>query len=268
MNDPADGLIVSNAREWAREKHRLLGEYIDSAWAARRKWSQWGTCSYTDLFCGPGRQAMEGGSEIINGSPLVAWVSSNLNPAPFGQVFISDKRSFAEACERRLKKLRAPVTIAALNAEEAAAVVAKKVHRKGLHLVFADPYNLGDLTWRIFEPLVNLERIDFIVHFHQADLTRNLDLYFDQDPSPLDDVAPGWRAHVTLGEKVQMRGKFFEYWVSLFERHHFKRARAIPLFETGTRVPLYRLVLLSRNDLASKLWNSVSKEDLQGRLFG
>ena len=69
-----DGLVMSPAGEWAREKHRLLEQYIDAAWGARR---QWGRAGYVDLYSGPGRSLVEGTGEVINGSPLVAWAASN-----------------------------------------------------------------------------------------------------------------------------------------------------------------------------------------------
>ena len=48
-------------------------------------------------------------------------------------------------------QLHAPVKIAGVTAEDAAVAIANSVDPKGLHLVFADPYNLKDLalfsTW-------------------------------------------------------------------------------------------------------------------------
>jgi three-Cys-motif partner protein len=262
--DPDDGLPLSPAGDWAREKHRLLQEYIDASWGARRRW---GRSAYIDLYSGPGRQYVDETGDIINGSPLVAWAASNLNPAPFGDVFISDRHEYASACEQRLRKLSAPVTFTAIDAEQGAIASARRADPSGLHLVFADPYNLKDLPWAVFEPLLEMKHIDFIVHFSQADLTRNLERYIQEDPSPLDTFAPGWRGHVARGNAVAMRGQFFQYWVSLFEQHRFKVAKSVPLIVNGKRAPLYRLVLFSRHPLAQKLWDSVADKTPQGKLF-
>lgn len=265
--DPNDRLRLSPAGEWATEKHRCLGEYIDSAWGARAKFAgHGGRCGYVDVFSGPGRQYVEGTSEIINGSPLVAWAASTLHGALFADVLISDKRSYVTACETRLKALDAPVTIAALNAVECSAVAAKRLDPKGLHLAFVDPYGLIQLDWRIFEPLVTLPHIDFIVHFSAAGLARNLDRHIKSDPSPLDHVAPGWRSAVKPGSKAEMRSQFFNHWVARFSPYGFKLARSVPLFVNDTKAPLYRLALLSRHDLAAKLWNSVTRDQLQPQL--
>jgi len=263
ITDPADGLPASAAGEWAKEKHRLLAHYIDASSGARAKW---GPSTYIDLYSGPGRQFVDETEEIIDGSPLVAWEACNRHRAPFAQLLIADSKYFAEACDTRLNRLTCPVEIAAFNAEDAATVSAKRSDPKGLHLVFADPYNLKDLPWRIFQPLLELPRVDLIVHFSQSDLTRNLDRYIKEDPSPLDDFAPGWRQHVKQSSAVEMRGRFFEYWVGLFKAAGFTLADAVPLVVNTKSAPLYRLALFSRHELARKLWNSVADKSSQGKL--
>lgn len=264
VTDPADGLPVSAAGEWAKDKHRLLAQFVDASWGARAKF---GASTYADLYSGPGRQVVEETEEIIDGSPLVAWDACNRHRAPFAQVLVADSKPFAQACEARLKALKCPVEIAAFNAEDAALVAAKKASPDGLHLIFADPYNLKDLPWRVFQPLLKLPRVDLIVHFSQADLTRNLDRYIREDPSPLDDFAPGWRRHVKHSGSVEMRGRFFEYWVGLFRAEGFTLADSVPLVVNTKSAPLYRLALFSRHELARKLWDSVADRSSQRKLF-
>jgi three-Cys-motif partner protein len=264
VNDPVDGLPASAAGEWAKEKHRLLAQYIDASWAAR---ARFGASTYTDLYSGPGRQFVEETDEIVDGSPVIAWKACNRHRAPFANVLIADSKPLAQACETRLKRLNCPVEIAALNAADAAIVSAKYSDASGLHLVFADPYGLKDLPWRVFQPLLKLPRVDLIVHFSQSDLTRNLDRYIKEDPSPLDDFAPGWRQHVKQAGAVEMRGRFFEYWVGLFRAEGFILADAVPLVVNTKSAPLYRLALFSRHELARKLWNSVAEKSSQGKLF-
>lgn len=267
-NDPDDKLPLSEAGEWAAEKHRLLAHYVDASQGARGKLARFGaSCTYTDLFSGPGRQYVEETDEIIDGSPIVAWEASRQGMSPFTQVYISDRKRFVQACEKRLVARGAPVTVAALDAVQAAATIAPRLDRKALHVVFADPYNLKDLHWQVFEPFIALPRVDFIVHFSVYDLNRNLLRYFQEDPSPLDLVAPGWREHVEERGEKHMRLRFFEYWVGLFTARGFQLADAVPLIVSATSAPLYRLVLLSRHKLAKKLWNSIAEDVSQSKLF-
>lgn len=260
-----DGLPASFARPWAKDKHRELERYIDATWAARAKWT---TSAYVDLFSGPGKQLVEDTGEVIDGSPLVAWRASRRHEAPFGKVLISDSNSsYVNARETRLKALGAPVLAKSGPAVECAGWAAAQVDRSGLQLVFADPYNLSDLPWDVFEILTRLRNIDFIVHFSQQDLARNLDRYFEKEDSVLDLFAPGWRKHVDQRNKVQMRGRFLEYWISLFERMGFHAARRMPLVTTGTNVPLYRLVFLARHPFPKGIWESLDPSP-QKNLFG
>lgn len=257
MKDPVDGLPLSKAGEWAEEKHRLLADYIVASGPAR---ARWGPSTYLDLHSGPGRQLLEDSADIINGSPLIAWTSSKISRAPFAQVLISDRERYAKACKTRLEKLGAPVEIAALKATEAAHVAQSKMAPDGLHIVFADPYGLRDLPWRAFEPLLGFAHIDFVAHFSQSDLTRNLDTYFAEDSEILEAFAPGWRKHVgEMRDPVHMRGRFFEHWINLFAAHKFKVADFVPLITSGTEAPLYRLVCLSRHPLSGKIWKSLNK---------
>ena len=263
--DPADGLTASPAGYWALEKHRELARYIDATWAARRKWK---CSSYVDLYSGPGRQYVTETAEFIDGSPLVAWKAAKRGKAPFDQVLVSDAEpDYVRACAARLRSLGCPVTEREGAAVDCAPWATSQLDREGLHLAFLDPFNLSHLPWTLFEPLVAVPHIDLIVHFSQQDLTRNLDRYFAEEQSVLDAFAPGWRAAVDQRDKVQMRGRFIEYWISLFESHGFKAARRVPLVTTENNVPLYRLVFFSRHPFPRGLWDALDTKS-QSSLFG
>lgn len=263
MIDPTDGLIVSDARPWAAEKHRLLGNYIRATYGPRRRFSR---CSYVDLFSGPGRTRIEETGVIADGSPLVAWRAGVDTPWPFSDFYLSDDNpAYCTALKQRIDARGVTATVICAPAVEAAGKVGDALNPKGLHLAFVDPYNLGGLPFEVFRCLAWHEHIDFIVHFSAADLMRNLERYFAEDDSVLDAFAPGWRDHVERRDPVQMRGRFFEYWLSLFKGYQV--ADAVPLITNSKNAPLYRLVLLSRHPLAKKIWNSVAGQDDQGKLF-
>lgn len=260
--DPEDRLPVSRAGDWAQIKYKLLADYIHATWAVRRKLRKTSAMpSYTDLFSGPGRTMIQPG-EIIDGSPLVAWKAAATHEAAFAAVYLSDvNKDFVEAAETRLKKLQAPAFSRCSSAVEASPWAAKQMDGNSYHLVFADPFNLGSLPWDVFKPFLPHEHLDFIVHFSEGDLTRNLDSYSMQDQSSLDRFAPGWRKRVGgMGEPAQMRGRFFEHWISLFEAERYKLAAAVPLITNSKNVKLYRLVLLSRHPLGEKIWKSVARQ--------
>lgn len=218
-----------------------------------------------DLYGGPGRTIIEETRELADGSPLVAWRAAVDTPWPFGEMYVADANpEYCGAVATRLQARDAHARVKCAQAIEAARWAADSIDPRGFHLAFIDPYNLADLPWEALDLLTWHQHIDFIVHFSQADLTRNLDRYFAEDSSPLDGFAPGWRDHVDQRDPVQMRGRFFEHWLSLFKGYQV--AETVPLITNSKNAPLYRLVLLSRHPLAKKIWNSVADAKPQREL--
>lgn len=265
--DPADGLPVAEVGEWSVElKHRLLREYVVATWGARAKYRHRG---YVDLFSGPGRVKVKTTGQIMDGSPLVAWRTSAESRAPYTSTIIADvDRPSVEACGTRLKSAGCSPQTLIGEARTTARDACSHLDKFGLHLVFLDPFNLDALPFSVFEAFFNhdLRYVDFIVHFSANDLQRNLDSFLADETSVMDGFAPGWRDHVTMRARDQMRGTAFWYWVSLFEKHKFKIAKEAPLIRGGTNQPLYWLVLLSRHSLATNIWNSVANKTPQRKL--
>ncbi|MDP2239644.1 MAG: three-Cys-motif partner protein TcmP [Burkholderiales bacterium] len=263
--DTSDGLPVAEVGEWSVElKHRLLREYVDATWGVRSKYQHRG---YVDLFSGPGRVEVKTTGQIVDGSSLIAWRASAGSKAPYTSVIVADSdRESTEACDTRLKRAGCMPRTLVGEARETSRKAAAELDRFGLHLVFLDPYNLKALPFSVFEAFFerDLRHVDFIVHFSANDLQRNLDSFLAEETSIMDDFVPGWRAHVTMRARDQMRGTTFWYWVSLFEKHGFQIAKEAPLIRGGTRQPLYWLVLLSRHPLAANIWNSVADKSPQG----
>jgi three-Cys-motif partner protein len=262
MTDPQDGLPVGEAGEWAFEKHRLLADYVIATRFVRGKVKRRRAApAYVDLFSGPGRAIVSKTNEIIDGSPLVAWKAAAGRENPFTLVLVSDMhKGYPEAAATRLERLGAPGAALRAAAIDAAKWAADQLDQNSYHLAFVDPYNLGDLPWDVFQAMVGHHHLDFIVHFSQSDLTRNLDTYTGQEGSVLDRFAPGWRDRVgEMRDPVQTRGLFFEHWISLFELEGYKLADSIR-FANSKNATLYRLVLLSRAPLAKKIWKSVAKK--------
>lgn len=265
--DTEDGLPLGDAGEWAAEKHRLLADYVIATRYVRGKVKRLRAApAYIDLFSGPGRARIAKSTQIVDGSPLVAWKAAKGRENPFTTMLVSDAHpGYADAAGTRLTRLHAPVQARAGTAVEAAKWAAAQLDPNSYHLAFVDPYNLGGLPWDVFKAMVGHQHLDFIVHFSQGDLARNLDSYSAQEQSALDLFAPGWRETVgEMRDPVQTRGMFFAHWISLFEQERYRLADSIP-FVNSKNAPLYRLVLLSREaPLAKKIWKSVAKNPQTG----
>ena len=160
-------------------------------------------------------------------------------------------------------KVEARVGSAIEMAKQAAASASKF----GLHVVFLDPYNAAALPFEVPEQFFHLKHVDFIVHYSENDIQRNLEQAITDETSHLDLFAPGWRDAVDVSAKATMRVHFMNHWLSLFAKHGFKHAESMPLIVNSKDAPLYKLVLISRADLALKLWNAVTNKAKQKKLF-
>src|ERR1700730_10087163 len=91
--DPADGLIIDEVGVWATEKHERLRKYIDASRGARAKFlppKNEGGAGFIDLFSGPGRSLIRDTTQIIDGSPLVAYKAALASSSRFSSLHFGD----------------------------------------------------------------------------------------------------------------------------------------------------------------------------------
>ncbi len=104
-----DDLIVENVGAWAKDKLKLLADYVQASGGARRSYQQTGA-AFIDVFSGPGRSRIRRTSEFIDGSPVAAFKQGKLSPGPFTSIEISDANpELLNAAEQRLLALQARV---------------------------------------------------------------------------------------------------------------------------------------------------------------
>jgi three-Cys-motif partner protein len=195
--DPSDGLIVDEVGPWAKEKHLRLSRYIDVARGARAKFvppKGSGGAGYIELFSGPGRSNIEGTSEYIDGSPLVAYRAARLSGVRFSEIHLNDlDGEKAQALDVRIKAAGGAAVVHNAPAEIAIDRIVNAINPHGLHFAFLDPYNLEHLSFDIIEKLSRFRHMDLLVHVSVQDLQRNLDRYSVQG-GVLDRFAPGGEA--------------------------------------------------------------------------
>src|SRR5260370_7866624 len=164
------GLLVEKVGPWAKDKLKILADYIHAAGGAGSKYPLHGP-TYIDVCCGPGRSVIRDTNEFIDGSPVVEFKKANGSPAPFTSRTISDANAqLLTTAENRLSALGAPVRTVQGPASSAMPQIVQRLDPGGLHLAFLDPHNLGTLSFDLFESLAKLNRIDVIVHVTLSDL--------------------------------------------------------------------------------------------------
>jgi three-Cys-motif partner protein len=105
-----DGLIVENVGAWAKDKLKLLTDYVQASGGARRSYQHTGA-AFIDVFSGAGRSRIRNTHEFIDGSPVAAFKQGKVSPGAFTTIEISDANpELLSAAEQRLRALDARVT--------------------------------------------------------------------------------------------------------------------------------------------------------------
>lgn len=254
-----DGLIVEKVGSWAVDKLKIVTDYVYASGGARKRYSETGA-AYIDPFCGPARSLIRNRSEFIDGSPVAAFKRSLDSAARFTSINISDADDdLLAAATKRLTTINAPIHAIPGPASEAMPKIVRSLNRNGLHLAFLDPYNLGALSFDLFQELAKLKRIDVIAHVSVSDLQRNAARYADADYDQFDRFAPGWRDAVSTDvAKGAFRAAILNYWVKKVSALGLPQARHVELIRGGQGQRLYWLILLAKHELAHDLWSKIS----------
>jgi three-Cys-motif partner protein len=256
-----DGYLREIVGPWVRDKHDRLARYIGISRSVRAKFIGHGKAGATfiDLYSGPGRVRVRDEAQAIRGSPLVAWQESLDGGAPFTQMHVADADPrFSEAVDVRLRQARAPVFTETGPATAIVDRVISRLNPHALHFAFLDPYNLKALPFRIIEKFAELKRMDILIHVSIQDLQRNLQRYIDQENSPLDSFAPGWRAWVDASRPPDLvRPKFLEYWRSLLKAKGMDTTETAELISGRKNQRLYLLAFAARHERALEFWEKI-----------
>lgn len=254
-----DGLLVEQVGSWAVEKLKLVTDYAYASGGARKKYLNTGA-AYIDPFCGSGRSLIRGTTIFIDGSPIAAFKRALQSPGRFTSINISDgDEELLAAATKRLTALSAPVRPVPGPASEAIPKIIQSLNKYGLHLAFLDPYNLGSLSFDLFQELARLKHVDVIAHVSVSDLQRNAARYADEDYDQFDKFAPDWRSKVSVDiTKAAFRAAILKYWSDKVTALGLPQAKHWELIRGDQGQRLYWLILLARHDLAHGLWAKVS----------
>lgn len=264
-----DGLLVEKVGPWAKQKLKLVTDYIQASGGARRDFLRT-DAAYIDVFSGPGRSKIRDNGQFIDGSPVAAFKKGKASLAPFTSIHISDARTdLLASCKARLEVLGAPVYPEKGPASDAMPAIVRQLDPSGLHFAFLDPHNLGALSFDLFQTLSKLKRIDIIVHVSVSDLQRNVDRYTSELHTQFDKFAPGWRAHISAEmNQERLRAKMLEYWSDKVMALGLPRAKHCELITGSRNQRLYWLIFLAKASFAHSLWKKISSAAKAPELFG
>jgi three-Cys-motif partner protein len=251
-----NGLWVENVGPWAKEKLKILTDYVQISGKTRKKYTH---CAFVDVFCGPGQSKIRDTSELIDGSSVAAHKQAQKSN-PFSSIFISDAdQELLDSAASRLRDLGARVSPIEGPASKALPAIVRSLSPSGLHLALLDPHNLGTLSFDLFECLAKLQRIDVIVHVSLGDLQRNADRYTSKDHAQFDSFAPGWRNHVrTDMNQASLRAAILEYWTDKVVALGLPRAKHCELIRGTKNQRLYWLMFLAKHELPHAFWRKIT----------
>lgn len=265
---PEDGLIVPEVGAWAEDKHRLVSLY-SSLFSSGMK-DKWDNRVYMELYAGAGYARIRGSAKLIAGSPLRAVLTKD----PFDKyVFCEEVSDKLAALKKRVSRL-APAAdvgyvegICDLHTDDILAAIPHGSRGNTvLTLCFADPFDIG-LKFETIRTLAEDRYVDFLITLALGmDANRNYEHYVREDASKIDDFlgSDSWRQRWATAQWDAVN--FTRFLADEFTRSMATLQYIPPPFYTMKEVrsyeknlPLYRLALFSRHELAYKFWDQVLK---------
>jgi three-Cys-motif partner protein len=263
-----DGLITPEVGPWGERKYRLVANYA-SMFSTSMK-DKWECRVYVDLFAGCGRAKLEGTSQIVPGSPLLA---VSLDTRFDEYIFCEEEKEKVDALRVRVARDApelAPVYINA-DANEAVdeileALPKPRTGHRVLGFCFADPYKLANLRFETIRRLAE-RYMDFLVLIPSyMDAHRNRGDYVRQTSHVVEDFLGDldWRGGWATAER--RRQDFGAFVADSFGRRMAKEgflyenlADMVHIRSTPKNLPLYHLGFFSRHALGSKFWRQARK---------
>jgi three-Cys-motif partner protein len=263
-----DGLYYQDqVGPWVEDKHRLVSLYETLFSTGMKK--KWDVRVCIDLYAGPGMVRVRETGRFLWGSPLLALRLKD----PFDKyIFCESNPTALSALKTRVGKLfpGANVSYVDGSCDDSVDEICKRIpiaspSRKVLTFCFVDPCDLSIKFFTIKR--ISETFVDFLVLLALGmDGNRNLAHYSDPDNHKIDDLLgmPNWRAE---WETQRVKQKSFpQFLAETFSKqmttlgylpvefHQMKSIRS-----DARNLPLYRLALFSRHQLAYEYWDDVLK---------
>lgn len=257
-----DGLCIPTVGPWTEVKFDLVRLYCHIfSTAMKRKWTR----VYVDLYAGSGLCRIEGSSQVLLGSPLIAMsVDSPFDRYIFSE---SDPIRFA-ALKQRIEKNHSDKDTYLIHGsfEEHIKEICAAIPSTALALCFVDPFDC-DFDFLGLEKIAkSAHGVDFVCLLAvQMDAKRNLQHYLRPN-SRIDRMLGNTAWRVRWKDRSDPREDFAKFVAREFAASMssigYLRTELRQMKEVKThdkKVPLYYLAMFSKHSKAFDLWDEVLK---------
>lgn len=255
-----DGLPARVVKAHNVHKAHFISRYAMTLAVAMK--NVFGARAYIDMYSGPGVCWVEDSGEFVEGSPLMALGAS---PRFTQHVFVDKDPRCTAALEMRLAGTGAVILNADSNDADTIAEVRSAFPRRGcLSLALLDPQGCT-LHLDTIRALTHDRRMDLLINFPVLNLYRNVaagnlhrvDPVLDPD-SPRDRAGYGGLDGWGAAARDHFRGKLADF------GYDYSMAREVRGVKNNGR--LYDFMLASRNPLARKIFDDVTKVTADGQM--
>ena len=228
-----------------------------------------GNAVFIDLFAGPGKCVIKDENREINGGALRVL---NREKAQFNESFFFDiSKVNVDSLEKRIDpKFKHNIQCGDSNNLVHNLVGDLLKHRyKRYHFIFIDPFGPEGLKFTTLIELAKLERMDMLIHFPIMAIRRNWKMWIKKENTILDDFlgTKEWRNKIVSLSK----NRIFALLINIYKQELSKIGcvfifdlRPVTIKNTNN-APLYDLILVSKNPLAQKIWNTVINRSPNGQ---
>lgn len=255
-----DGLPARVVKAHNVDKAHYINSYARTFATAMK--NVFGERAYIDMYAGPGVCWVQDSGEFVEGSPLMALGAS---PRFTRHVFVDMDPRCTAALHMRLAGSGAVILTADSNDSATIAKVRAAIPRRGcLSLALLDPQGCT-LHLDTIRALTFDRRMDLLINFPVLNLYRNVaagnfhkvDPILDAD-WPRDRAGYGGIEGWGGAAREHFRGKLADF------GYQYAMAREVRGVKNNGR--LYDFMLASRNPLARKIFNDVTKVTANGQM--
>jgi three-Cys-motif partner protein len=276
-----DGEYISPVKgKWGMKKLYYLNVYssITTVTMSTKPWRQ---LNYIDLFSGCGKNKVKRTGKIFLGSPLLSLKLQK----PYTKYFFvdNDERNISALrtrCNSSLLASRIEYHIGDGN-QKVKGIVEKiaKIDKpyiegcwQSFNVAFLDPYSF-ELEWNTIGLLATIKYMDLIIYYPQGPLERAMPTMYNQKKENAIDFFFGtdeWRTifiKFISGKVPNLHRELLDlYWKKLSSLRYIQNNGKEPLITNSKNVPLYRLILASRDPKGIQFWNEAIKRDENGQM--